>query len=80
MIQVVIRKISFGENKLNFVCVVGYYYAPNEKDYDSFLAFTKNLPAITKPGVFGLHDNADITKDQQETNTILDNILKTQVR
>lgn len=41
--------------------------------------FTRNLPAITKPGVFGLHDNADITKDQQETNTLLDNTLKTQV-
>lgn len=73
-------------NKLTFDCVcffnlsiLGYYYAPKEKDYDSFLAFTRNLPAITKPGVYGLHENADITKDQQETDVLLDHTLQTQV-
>lgn len=43
------------------------------------MTFTKGLPLLTKPGVFGLHDNADITKDQQETDTLLTYTLKTQV-
>lgn len=43
------------------------------------MAYTKALPTITKPGIFGLHDNADITKEQQETDSLLKNTLKTQV-
>lgn len=43
------------------------------------MAYTKSLPLLTKPNVFGLHDNADITKDQQETDTLLSYTLKTQV-
>lgn len=57
----------------------GNYYSPLVSDYHEFLTFTKKLPLIPKPGIFGLHDNADIIKDQQETNTLLTNILKTQV-
>lgn len=49
------------------------------KEYDAYIVYTKNLPLLTKPGVFGLHDNADITKDQQETDTLLTYTLKTQV-
>lgn len=57
----------------------GFYYAPEDKEYEAFINYTKNLPIISKPGIFGLNDNADITKDQQETNALLTNILKTQV-
>lgn len=49
-------------------------------EYEAFLEYTQNLPIITSTELFGLHDNADIIKDQHETDTLLMNILKTQVR
>ena len=57
----------------------GIYYSPLETDYDEFINYTKSLPNIQKPGIFGFHENADIIKDQQETNSLLTNTLKTQV-
>jgi len=34
----------------------------------------------TTPSVFGMHENADIIKDQQETYLMMTSILTTQVR
>jgi len=36
------------------------------------------MPLVQKPTVFGMDDNADITKDNQETDHLLVDILKTQ--
>lgn len=57
----------------------GSYYSPKAVEYEEFIGFIKNLPVQSRPGVFGLHENADIIKDEQETNTLLTNILLTQV-
>lgn len=55
------------------------YFTPEEREYEGFINYTKNLPMLSKPSIFGLHDNANINKNQQETNSLLNNIIKTQV-
>ena len=56
----------------------GLYYAPPEGDHGSYLDYIRGLPMAAEPEVFGLHGNADITKDRQEADTMLSAILATQ--
>ncbi|KAK5646415.1 hypothetical protein RI129_004879 [Pyrocoelia pectoralis] len=56
----------------------GRYYAPDLKDYEGFMNYTKSLPLITHPEVFGMNENADIVKDQKETNLLFANTMLTQ--
>uniref|UniRef100_A0A3B5R7T6 Dynein axonemal heavy chain 3 n=1 Tax=Xiphophorus maculatus TaxID=8083 RepID=A0A3B5R7T6_XIPMA len=45
--------------------------------FQTYVNYIRSLPICTDPSVFGLHSNADITKDNQETNQLLDGILLT---
>ena len=55
----------------------GLYRAPPDGDYQTYLEYIKALP-LSAPEVFGLHGNADITKDQQEADLMLTSCLAMQ--
>ena len=56
------------------------YKAPAYGDYESYLEYTRSLPGITPPQVFGMNPNADIAKDQTETTNLFTSIQLTQVK
>jgi len=59
--------------------LTGLYKAPLLKGYEDYLSYIKSLPLVAHPSVFGMNENADIIKDQQETNLLLSSIMLTQV-
>lgn len=55
----------------------GLYYVPVEPDFDNCLQYIKKLPLNPLPEVFGLHENADITKDNKEASEVSKMEIKT---
>ncbi|XP_048465622.1 dynein axonemal heavy chain 3 [Rhincodon typus] len=53
------------------------YYVPPHGPYQSYVDYLRALPTVAHPEVFGLHENADITKDNQETNQLFEGVLLT---
>ena len=58
----------------------GVYQSLDLPNHRAYLDYIGNLPIIASPDVFGLHDNADMSKDLKETNLLLDCLLLTQSR
>ncbi|XP_012645608.2 dynein axonemal heavy chain 3 [Microcebus murinus] len=53
------------------------YYIPPHGSYQTYIDYLRGLPITAHPEVFGLHENADITKDNQETNQLFQGVLLT---
>ncbi|XP_014203995.1 dynein heavy chain 7, axonemal [Copidosoma floridanum] len=56
----------------------GRYYVPRAEEHEQFLDYVRSLPMVAEPQIFGMSDNADIVKDQQETELMLSSIMLTQ--
>jgi len=55
----------------------GLYYAPKEGSMDDYKEYIMTMPQFSEPEVFGMHANAAITKEINETNDTLGAILST---
>ncbi|XP_076243948.1 dynein heavy chain 3, axonemal [Calliopsis andreniformis] len=54
------------------------YHLPEDTGYEGCIKYIRNLPMNQHPEVYGLHENADITKDNQESMQLLQGALLTQ--
>ena len=58
----------------------GLYFAPPEGTLAEVQAYVETLPLDDAPETFGLHDNADITLQQKETNDLIKTLVSIQPR
>jgi dynein heavy chain, axonemal len=61
-------------------CESGLYYAPEHTDHEGYLDFIAQLPILSEPEAFGMHENANINKDLQEVELLLTSLMLTQSR
>ena len=55
----------------------GTYTIPPEGDHESYLEVISQFPILPEPEAFGLHANADITKDLGHTQLLTETLIKT---
>ena len=58
----------------------GLYYAPEDGDIDEYRDYIHSLPMNDDPEIFGLHDNANIVRWEQDSNSVIEAILSIQPR
>jgi dynein heavy chain len=58
----------------------GKYYAPPFGDIDNYIAYIDALPLQEGPEVYGLHENADILYQKQESLNMVGTVLSIQSR
>lgn len=56
------------------------YYAPKDGTIDVYRDYIETLPLNDNPEIFGLHENANINYQQQESIRVLETILSIQPR
>jgi dynein heavy chain, axonemal len=58
----------------------GIYRSIEAGSYEDYVNYISKLPQNPEPEAFGLHGNAEITTNQTETRTILEDVLSIQPR
>lgn len=58
----------------------GTYYAPKLETIGEYRQYIEDLPQIDELGIFGMHENANIAFQINETNTLIGTILDVQPR
>jgi len=58
----------------------GTYFSPKVGSHDTLMDYLRSLPMIDNPEVFGMHANANITFQLQETRSIFETVLSIQPR
>jgi len=53
----------------------GLYFSPPAGNQEDYLNYIKELPLNPKPEAFGLHENAEITTNQEDTRRLLEDVL-----
>uniref|UniRef100_A0A3Q3WB21 Dynein, axonemal, heavy chain 6 n=1 Tax=Mola mola TaxID=94237 RepID=A0A3Q3WB21_MOLML len=53
----------------------GIYYAPETDQLEDYKKYIESLPIIDDPEVFGMHENANLAFQRQETMTLISTIL-----
>ncbi|XP_037621211.1 dynein heavy chain 6, axonemal [Sebastes umbrosus] len=53
----------------------GIYYAPETDELEQYKRYIESLPIINDPEVFGMHENANLAFQRQETMTLISTIL-----
>ncbi|KAA8595375.1 hypothetical protein FQN60_012510 [Etheostoma spectabile] len=53
----------------------GIYYAPEADELEQYKKYIESLPLIDDPEVFGMHENANLAFQRQETMTLISTIL-----
>nr|KAJ3422838.1 Dynein heavy chain 6, axonemal [Polyrhizophydium stewartii] len=56
----------------------GIYYAPADGEISYFRAYIESLPFSEEPSVFGMHENANISFQMQETRRLIRTVLDVQ--
>lgn len=56
------------------------YYAPEADTIQAYRDYIENLPYSDEPEIFGLHENANIAFQTQETHAMIATILDVQPR
>lgn len=53
----------------------GIYYAPSDGQIDVYRDYVESFPLNADPEVFGMHGNANIAYEAQESNKMVETIL-----
>ncbi|XP_070710496.1 dynein axonemal heavy chain 6 [Pempheris klunzingeri] len=58
----------------------GIYYSPEADELEQYKKYIESLPIIDDPEVFGMHENANLAFQRQETLTLINTIVEVNPR